>query len=140
MATGPKGKEEAYSRVAHWRQGRDLHGFLFATVSCSPSPASPQGSTWLSWLPRHSPVCSVLTMTLCADWKRSLLHWPVKDRWQSQTELNRAGSFEERLPSCCLPCLPVGVSLVSLGTPKPGTISDPRKPVVQGTCTNQIFW
>lgn len=33
---------------------------------------------------RHSPACSVLTMTLCADWKRSLLPWPVKDGRKSQ--------------------------------------------------------
>lgn len=32
----------------------------------------------------YSPACSVLTMTLCVDWNRSLVHWPEKNRLGSQ--------------------------------------------------------
>lgn len=57
------------------------HGLLFSLIFFSPglglANAAPSASP-------HAPVCSVLTMTLCVDWKRSLLHWPVKDRWKSQ--------------------------------------------------------
>lgn len=46
-----------------------------------PPPAPVQGFAYqVGSLCYYSPVCSVLTMTLCVDWNRSLLHWPVKGR------------------------------------------------------------
>lgn len=52
------------------------------TLPCTHSPLSPpQGFAYqVGSLCYYSPVCSVLTMTLCVDWNRSLLHWPVKGR------------------------------------------------------------
>ena len=89
--TGPKGKERGswWSGPLEAAREEASLGFLPShwihllprspdSLQLSSPGALPTELAPFVW--GYSPVCSVLTMTLCVDWNRSLLHWPVKDR------------------------------------------------------------
>lgn len=87
---------ESQGRNIPWLPARALdssrsHALLSASQLPSPWALPPKLAPFVCC---YSPVCSVLTMTLCADWNRSLPHWPVKDRWGKSEPAHMAPEFK----------------------------------------------